>query len=152
VNPHERLYTPDDSGYHENHVAITYYVFHEYSLVLVLNRMSKKLKSAMKKLFGGKSMVGTVHTLFSGCSTAISWLAEMMKHMDSSLVGRTICFQRDEIIFFIFIPFCNMNLLISLHSIFQDEESLGQEEEVEAAGLEEDLEASGLKKTTDGGG
>jgi hypothetical protein len=21
VNPHERLHTPDDSGYHENHVA-----------------------------------------------------------------------------------------------------------------------------------
>jgi hypothetical protein len=31
---------------------------------------------------------------------------------------------------FIFISFCNMNLLISLHSIFQDDESLGWEEEV----------------------
>jgi hypothetical protein len=27
---------------------------------------------------------------------------------------------------FIFIPFCNMNLLISFHSIFQDEEGLGR--------------------------
>jgi hypothetical protein len=52
---------------------------------------------------------------------------------------------------FIFIPFCNMNLLISLHSIFQDKESLGREEEVEAVGLE-DLEAVGLKETSNGGG
>jgi hypothetical protein len=34
---------------------ISYYVFYEYSLVLVLNRMSKRLKSVMKKLFGGMS-------------------------------------------------------------------------------------------------
>jgi hypothetical protein len=52
---------------------------------------------------------------------------------------------------FIFIPFCNMKLLISLHSIFQDEESFGQEEEVEAEGLE-DLEVAGLEETSDGGG
>jgi hypothetical protein len=45
-----------------------------------------------------------------------------------------------------------MNLLISLHSIFQDEESLGREEEVEASGIEEDLDAVGLKDTSDGGG
>jgi hypothetical protein len=44
---------------------------------------------------------------------------------------------------FIFIPFSNMNLLISLHAIFQDKESLGREEEVEAIGLED---------TSDGGG
>jgi hypothetical protein len=44
-----------------------------------------------------------------------------------------------------------MNLLISLHSSFQDEESLGQEE-VEAAGLEEDLDAVGLEDTFDSGG
>jgi hypothetical protein len=44
-----------------------------------------------------------------------------------------------------------MNLLISLHSIFQDKESLGREEEVEVAGLE-DLEAVGLKETSNGGG
>jgi hypothetical protein len=44
-----------------------------------------------------------------------------------------------------------MNLLISLHSIFQDEESLGQEEEVEATGLE-DLDVVGLEDTSDSGG
>jgi hypothetical protein len=47
----------------------------------------------------------------------------------------------------IFIPFCNMNLLIS----FQDEESLGWEEEVEHVGREEDLEVVGLEETSDGG-
>jgi hypothetical protein len=35
---------------------------------------------------------------------------------------------------------------------FQDEESLGREEEVEAAGLEEDLEVVGLEETSNGGG
>jgi hypothetical protein len=44
-----------------------------------------------------------------------------------------------------------MNLLISLHFSFQDEESLGQEE-VEATGLEEDLDAVGLEDTFDSGG
>jgi hypothetical protein len=39
----------------------------------------------------------------------------------------------------IFIPFYNMNLLISFHSIFRDEESLGWEEEVEHAGQEKNL-------------
>jgi hypothetical protein len=38
-----------------------------------------------------------------------------------------------------------MNLLISLHATFYDEESLGQEEEVEAAGLEEDLDVAGSR-------
>jgi hypothetical protein len=52
---------------------------------------------------------------------------------------------------FIFIPFCNMNLLISLHSIFQDEESFGREEEVEAARLEEEVEVAGLEETFDRG-
>jgi hypothetical protein len=54
--------------------------------------------------------------------------------------------------FFIFIPFCNMNSLISLHSIFQDEESLGQEEKVEAAVLEtfDRGQVAGLE-TSDGG-
>jgi hypothetical protein len=36
-----------------------------------------------------------------------------------------------------------MNLLISLHFIFQDEDILGWEEEVEAMGLEEDLDGGG---------
>jgi hypothetical protein len=53
---------------------------------------------------------------------------------------------------FIFIPFSNMNLLRSLHSIFLDEESLGQEEEVESVELEEDLNTVGLEDTSDGGG
>jgi hypothetical protein len=53
---------------------------------------------------------------------------------------------------FIFIPFCNINLLISLYFIFQDEESLGWEEEVEAVGLEEDLDTVGLKETSIDGG
>jgi hypothetical protein len=39
-----------------------------------------------------------------------------------------------------------MNLLISFHSIFQDEESLGREEEVEHVGQEEDLEVGGWRK------
>jgi hypothetical protein len=42
-----------------------------------------------------------------------------------------------------------MNLLTSLHSIFQNEESLGREEEVQVAGLEEDLDAVGLEDTSD---
>jgi hypothetical protein len=44
-----------------------------------------------------------------------------------------------------------MNLLTSLYSIFQDEDSLGQEE-VEVVGLEEDLDALGLEDTSDSRG
>jgi hypothetical protein len=52
-------------------VYISYYVFDEYSLVLVLNRMSKRLKSVMKKLFRVKSSRALLtNTLFQGCSTA----------------------------------------------------------------------------------
>jgi hypothetical protein len=40
------------------------YGFDEYSLVLVLNMMSKKLKSVTKKLFGGKSRAGMTDNLF----------------------------------------------------------------------------------------
>jgi hypothetical protein len=39
-----------------------------------------------------------------------------------------------------------MNLLTSLHSIFQHEESLRQNEEVEATGLEEEVEATRLEE------
>jgi hypothetical protein len=53
-------------------IFLPYYVFYEYSLVLVLNRMLKKLKSVTKKLFGGKSRAGMADTLFQGCSTANS--------------------------------------------------------------------------------
>jgi hypothetical protein len=45
-----------------------------------------------------------------------------------------------------------MNLLTSLHSVFQDQESLGWEEKVEAVGLEEDLDALGLEDTFESGG
>jgi hypothetical protein len=39
-----------------------------------------------------------------------------------------------------------MNLLTSLHSIFQHEESLRREEGVEATGLEEEVEATRLEE------
>jgi hypothetical protein len=65
-------------------IFLSYYVFDEYSLVLVLNRMSKRLKSVTKKLFREKSRAGMV---------------EVMKHMDPSLVGALICSQRDKVIF-----------------------------------------------------
>jgi hypothetical protein len=45
-------------------IFLSYYVFGEYSLVLVLNRMSKRLKSVTKKLLRGRSRAGTVDTLF----------------------------------------------------------------------------------------
>jgi hypothetical protein len=45
-------------------IFLSYYDFDEYLLVLVLNRMSKRLKSVAKKLFEGKSRVGTSGTLF----------------------------------------------------------------------------------------
>jgi hypothetical protein len=58
---------------------ISYYVFDEYSLVLVLNGMSKRLKSVMKKLFRGKSSRALLtDTLSQGCSTAGTCRAEMM--------------------------------------------------------------------------
>jgi hypothetical protein len=80
-------------------IFLSYYGFDEYSLVLVLNKMSKRLKSVMKKLFRGKSRLGMADTLFQGCSTASSRRAEMMKHVNPSLVGPSICSQRDEVIF-----------------------------------------------------
>jgi hypothetical protein len=66
--------------------------------VLVLNRMSKRLKSATNKLLRGKSRAGTADSLFHGCSTGSSRRAEMMKYMDPCLVGQGICFQRDDVI------------------------------------------------------
>jgi hypothetical protein len=45
-------------------ISLSYYVFDEYSLVLALNRMSKRLKSVTKKLFGGKSRAVMMDTLF----------------------------------------------------------------------------------------
>jgi hypothetical protein len=43
-------------------ICISYYVFDEYSLVPVLNRMSKRLKSVTEKLSGGKSSSGALST------------------------------------------------------------------------------------------
>jgi hypothetical protein len=80
-------------------IFLSDYNFDEYSLVLVLNRMSKMLKSVMKKLFRGKSRAGTPDNFFQGCSTATSHQVEMMKHMNPSLVGPSICSQRDDVIF-----------------------------------------------------
>jgi hypothetical protein len=45
-------------------IFLSYYVFDEYSLVLVLNRMSKRLKSVTKKLYEGKSRARMTDTLF----------------------------------------------------------------------------------------
>jgi hypothetical protein len=78
-------------------IFLSYYDFDEYPLVLVLKRMSKRLKSVTKKLFGEKSRVGMMETLFQGCSTTSSHRAEMMKHVDPSLVGPLTCSQRDEV-------------------------------------------------------
>jgi hypothetical protein len=47
-------------------IFLSYYDFDEYSLVFVLNKMSERLKSVTKKLFGGKSRVGMADTLFKG--------------------------------------------------------------------------------------
>jgi hypothetical protein len=77
---------------------ISYYVLDEYSLVLVLNRMSKQLKSVTKKSFGGKSRAGMADTLLQCCSSASSWWTEILRHIDPTLVGRTVYFQRDEVI------------------------------------------------------
>jgi hypothetical protein len=53
-------------------IFLSYYDFDEYTLVLVLNKMLKRMGSVTKKLFGGKSRAGTLDTLFQGCSTASS--------------------------------------------------------------------------------
>jgi hypothetical protein len=67
---------------------ISYYVSDEYSLLLILNSMSKRLKSVTKKLFEEKSSrTLPMNTLFHGCSTAGTHQAEVMRHMDLSLVG-----------------------------------------------------------------
>jgi hypothetical protein len=44
-----------------------------------------------------------------------------------------------------------MDLLISFHFIFQDEEISGREEKVEHAGWEDDLEVVGREESSDGG-
>jgi hypothetical protein len=87
--------------------------------VLVLNRMSKRLKSVMMKLFGGKSSKALpTDTLFQRCSTAVRRRVEIMRHMDPSLVGSSTHSQRDEVTFSFSYHFSNMKLLASLHLIF----------------------------------
>jgi hypothetical protein len=104
---------------------ILYYVFEEYSLVLVLNRMSKRLKSVTKKLFGGKSSRALpMDTCFQGCSTVGTRRAEMVRHMDPSLVGSSTRSQRDKVTFSFSYHFSNMKLLTSLHLIFSGGEQL----------------------------
>jgi hypothetical protein len=93
--------------------------------VLVLNRMSKRLKSVTKKLFGGKSSTALpTDTLFQGCSTAGRRQAEMMRDMDPSLVGSSTRSQRGEVTFSFSYHFSNMKLLTSLHFIFSRGEQL----------------------------
>jgi hypothetical protein len=45
-------------------IFLSYYDFDEYSLVFVLNRMSKRMKSVTKKFFRGKSRTWTMDTFF----------------------------------------------------------------------------------------
>jgi hypothetical protein len=94
--------------------------------VLVLNRMSKRLKSVMKKLFVGKSSSRALSTdtLFWGCSTADRRRAEMVRHIDPSLVGSSTRSQRDKVTFSFSYHFSNMKLLTSLHLIFSGGEQL----------------------------
>jgi hypothetical protein len=84
-----------------------FFIFHimffdEYSLVLILNKMLKKLKSVTKKLFEGKSRAEMEDTLFQGSSSATSKQADILKHIDPTLVSHMVCFQRNEVIILIF--------------------------------------------------
>jgi FixJ family two-component response regulator len=81
--------------------------------------MSKRLKSVSKKLFGGKSSRALpMDTLSQGCSTVGTHRAEMMRHMDPSLVGSLTRSQRDKVAFSFSYNFSNMKLLTSLHLNF----------------------------------
>jgi hypothetical protein len=83
--------------------------------------MSKRLKSVTKKLFGGKSSRALpTDTLFQGCSTAGTRRAEMMRHMDPSLVGSSTHSQRDEVTSSFSYHLSNMKLFTSLHLIFSE--------------------------------
>jgi hypothetical protein len=62
-----------------------------------LSRMSKKFKRVMKKLFGGKSKVGMMDTLFQSSSSATSRRGNILSHIDSTLVGRRISFHIVEV-------------------------------------------------------
>jgi hypothetical protein len=84
------------------------------------------LDKIMKKLFGGKSSSRalSMDTLFQGCNTASRHRAEMMRHIDPSLVGSSTRSQRDEVTFSFSYHFSNMKLLTSLHLIFLGGEQL----------------------------
>jgi hypothetical protein len=93
-------------------------------------RMSKRLKSVTKKLFGGKSSSRalSMDTLFQGCSIAGRRRAEILRYMDPSLVGSSTRSQRDEVTFSFSCHFFNMKLLTSLHVIFLGGEQLAARE------------------------
>jgi hypothetical protein len=66
--------------------------------MIVFNRMSKKLKVVSKKLFGRKSKTEPEDTLFRGSTPHSSRRDEILKHIDPTLVGLTVCYQRSEVI------------------------------------------------------
>jgi hypothetical protein len=65
--------------------------------MLVFNKMLKKLKVVTKKLFERKRKVRLKDTLFRGSTLGSSRRDEILKHIDPTLVGRTICYQRFEV-------------------------------------------------------
>jgi hypothetical protein len=56
------------------------------------------LKHVSKKLFGRKSKTGPKDTLFTGSTSGSTRQDEIMKHIDLTLVGQTVCYQRSEVI------------------------------------------------------
>jgi hypothetical protein len=66
--------------------------------VLIFNKMSKKLKTVSKKLFERKSKTGSEDTLFRGSTSGSSRRDEIVKHINLTLVGRTVCYKRYEVI------------------------------------------------------
>jgi hypothetical protein len=60
--------------------------------------MSKELKVVSKNLFGRKSKRGQEDTLFRGSTSGSSRWDVILKHIDPTLVGRTVCYQRSEVI------------------------------------------------------
>jgi hypothetical protein len=58
---------------------------------------SKRLKAVTKKLFETKRKAGSKDTLFRGSTSSSSWRDEILWHIDPTLVGRMICYQRSEV-------------------------------------------------------
>jgi hypothetical protein len=108
-----------------NVLYISYYVLDEYSLVLVLKRMSKKLKSVTKKLFGGKGRAGMVDILFQGHSSATKQTSKDPETHRPDLGGPNSLLSERWGNLNIFIPFCNMNLLIVFSYNFAERWELG---------------------------